>query len=249
MNKSIQLTELVERVSLADSAARRETVKKLAEVPGSLAHFAAELAATNCAARETVLVMNNPSAVTKAAASSNSIEIFDQPPSACDLIAIAAGDQLSKSELLLTRRLTGKDFIQLRGFAAPDDNTWGIFISELQEFDLSISANSLSELLLLLDSDPIMDLAIQISSTIARQVPVILDGTRALLAASVVYEYSVAARSWMFVADLPKSPAGQALFKHRNWISLAANQVAVGDGLTGIAALSLARTAALLLRH
>lgn len=249
MSKLEQLINLVEKISLADSAARRETVIRFVDVPGSLANFAAELAATKCAARETVLVMANPTPFATAAATSNSIEIFDRPPTASDLIALAAGDELTKPEYLFARKITGKDFIQLLGFAAADDKSWELKIAELQNFDLQVLAKDLTELMQQFQDEPIVDLAIQIATAISNQTPVIIDGSRALLAASIVYEYSVAARSWLFVADLPKSAAGQHLFKHRNWISLAANQVAAGDGLAGIAALSLARTAALLLRH
>ncbi len=249
MNKSEQLIQVVEKISLADSAARREAATKFADIAGSLASFAAELAATKCAARETVLVIANPTPFAKAAAASNSIEIFDRPPTASDLIAVAAGDELSSPEYLFARKITGKDFIQLVGFGAVNDQTWEMKITELKNFDLQISANNLTELMDQLPDEPIVDLAIQIATSISRQTPVIIDGTRALLAASIVYEYAISARSWLFAADLPQSTAGQQLFKHRNWISLAANQVATGDGLAGIAALSLARTAALLLRH
>ena len=249
MSKSANLIQIVENVSLADSAARREINSKFSEVSGSLAKYAAELAATKCAARETVLVMANPSPFTMAAAESNSIEIFDRPPTAGDLIAVAAGDELSKPEYLMARKLTGKDFIQLSGFVAADDKIWESRIAELQDFDLQITAADLSELIDQFHAEPIVELATQIATALARQIPVIVDGGRALLAASIVYEYSVAARSWLFVADLPKSAAGQQLFRHRNWISFSANQVATGDGLAAIAALSLARTAALLLRR
>ena len=148
----------------------------------------------------------------------------------------------------MARKLTGRDFIQLSGFVAADDKIWESKIAQLQDFDLQITAADLSDLIDQFEAEPIVELATQIATALARQIPVIVDGSRALLAASIVYEYSVAARSWLFVADLPKSAAGQQLFRHRNWISFPANQVATGDGLAAIAALSLARTAALLLR-
>lgn len=248
MSKSDQLRSVASEIGLADSAARRKAVTSLAEVPGALGSFAAELAATNCLAKETVLVCSNPSDFLQSAAASNSIEIFERPPSASDLIAIAAGDRLSDVEYVFTRIICNRDFVQLLGFKATDDAVWQQAIVNLRDLFKQINAQTLSELIDHFHTEPILELAMQIASTIARRTPVIIDGTRALLAASIVFEFSVAARSWLFVADSPASPAGMALFKHRNWISLPANQVSAGDGLAGIAAISLARTAALLVR-
>lgn len=242
-----RLTQLVEQISLADSAARRNTIKNLADVNGSLANFAAELAATNCYAKETVLVTPSPSAFVSAAAAANSIEIFERPPTASDLVALAAGDLLSPIEYQFARILTGKDFVSLLGFTSVDDQSWETELSKLRDLYKLTKAQTVSDLIIEFEPEPIIDLAIQVATTIARRTPVIIDGTKALLAASIVFEFSVAARSWLFVADLPKATAGQLLFKHRNWIQLSANQVAAGDGLAGIAAISLARTAALLL--
>lgn len=242
-----QLTQLVEQISLADSAARRNTIKDLADVNGALANFAAELAATSCYAKETVLVTSNPTAFASAAAAANSIEIFERSPTASDLIALAAGDLLTPIEYQFARMLTGKDFISLLGFTSVDDQSWDMELLKLRDLYKLIKAQTISELISEFETEPIIDLAIQIAATIARRTPVIIDGTKALLAASIVFEFSVSARSWLFVADIPKATAGQVLFRHRNWIQLSANQVAAGDGLAGIAAISLARTAALLL--
>jgi hypothetical protein len=248
-NKLTKLIELCEKITLADSVARRETERKLVGTAGSLAQFAAELAATNCAARETVLVIANPSAFIKAAADSNSIEIFPKPPTASDLVAIAAGEELSKLEFLLARKLTGKDFIQLKGFTGTDDKAWQLELATLRDLDQQIGPISVVDFLTSFEAEPIVELAVQIATSLSRKTPVIIDGARALLAASVVFEFAIAARSWIFVVDSPRSAAGGQLFKHRNWISLTANQVSAGDGLSAIAAISLARTAALLLRH
>jgi hypothetical protein len=209
--------------------------------------FAAELAATNCAAKETVLVCPNCSDFVKAAASANSIDVFQQPPTASDLIALAAGDQLSELEYIFARVITNKDFIQLSGFRSTNDQDWQESIAQLRNSFQKEPSLTLPELVEKYPEESIVKLSIQIATSISRQTPVIIDGTRALLAASIVFDYSVAARSWLFVADCPQSPAGNALFKHRNWISLPANQIATGDGLAGIAAISLARTAALLI--
>jgi hypothetical protein len=247
--KLTKLVELCEKISLADSVARRETEKKLVGTSGALAQFAAELAATNCTARETVLVIANPSAFIKAAADSNSIEIFSKPPTASDLVAIAAGEELSNLEYLLARKLTGKDFIQLKGFSGSDDETWQLELASLRDLDQKIGPISVADFIASFDTEPIVELAIQIASALSRKTPVIIDGARALLAASIVFDFAVTARSWIFVVDSPRSSAGGQLFKHRNWISLTANQISAGDGLSAIAAISLARTAALLLRH
>lgn len=243
-----KLIALCEEISLADSAARRDTMKKFDGISGALAGFASELAATNSQARETVLVIANPSAFTTAAANSNSIEIFDKPPIASDLLAFAAGDELSNVEYLFARVITGKDFIQLRGFSASDDALWSADIAALQNLYQQVNAADIWQLIEIFDAEPIVELAVQIATAMSRKTPVIIDGTRALLAASIIFENSVAARSWLFVVDVPKAAAGEQIFRHRNWISLTANQVATGDGLSAIAGISLARTAALLLR-
>lgn len=249
MSKINQLKSICESIALADSTTRREVAKKLIDIPGVLGNFAAELAATNCEARETTLVISNPSPYTTAAAEANSIEIFPKPPAVSDLIAIAAGEKLTNTELLIARNLTNRDFIQLLGFHTSDDMTWANEIKSLQELDQKVSEQDLAEVLSRFENEEVLELAFMIASSLANQVPVVIDGARSLLAASIVYEFSVAARSWLFVVDSPKSPAGRHLFKHRNWISIPANQVAAGDGLAAIAALSLARTAALLVRH
>lgn len=248
MSKSAELVEIVQGISLADSAKRRDTIKNLANASGALANFAAELAATDCVARETVLVIEKPSAVVTAAAQTNSIEVFNHFPTASDLIAVAAGDQLSNIEFVFARMLTNKDFVQLLGFIATDDESWKGEIETLRNLYQRVLASDLTEVIDEFSTEPILELAKQIATAISRKTPVIIDGTRALLAAAIVYEFSVAARSWIFVSDLPKSSAGQLLFKHRNWITVSGNQVATGDGLAAIASLSLARTAALLIR-
>jgi hypothetical protein len=243
-----KLIGLCQDIALADSAARRDTIKRFDGISGALAEFAAELAATNSQARETVLVIAKPSAFAKAAADSNSIEIFDKPPTASDLVAVAAGDELSNVEYLFARMITGKDFIQLRGFSASDDQLWSAEVTALRNLYQQVSAADIWELIEIFDGEPIVELAVQIATALSRKTPVIIDGSRALLAASIIFENSVAARSWLFVVDTPRSSAGGQIFKHRNWISLTANQVATGDGLSAIAGISLARTAALLLR-
>ncbi|MFM1905546.1 MAG: NaMN:DMB phosphoribosyltransferase [Actinomycetota bacterium] len=248
MSKSTELAELVQEISLADSAKRRDTIKNFASNPGALTNFAAELAATGCEARETVLVIENPSEFVTAAAKSNSIEVFNRIPTASDLIAIAAGDKLSSIEYVFARLLTGKDFVQLLGFSATDDAAWNNEVAALRDLYQRINASNLMDFIDEFSTDPIVTLAYQIATALVRRTPVIVDGTRALLAAAIVYEFSIAARSWIFVSDQPNSSSGQLLFKYRNWITVSGNQIATGDGMAAIASLSLARTAALLVR-
>jgi hypothetical protein len=151
-------------------------------------------------------------------------------------------------ELLLAKFITSFDLTKLLGFEAVDDATWNSNVTELMLLNRKIHSIELLDFLKKVELLELLNLMRQIAHLISNKVPVIVDGSRALLAASTLAEINASARSWVLVADQPRSPVGTALVKAANWSLVSVNGISIGDGMSAIAAISLLKNAAIRLK-
>jgi hypothetical protein len=243
-----QIIELADTFELPDTNLRRIIKTKLQSDLSSIAQIIPELAAWKSEVNSPLLLTSVSGKIIEVSSSNNGIELNQIPSATHDVVAFAFGDDLTSVELLLAKFITSFDLTKLLGFEAVDDATWNSNVTELMLLNRKIHSIELLDFLKKVELLELLNLMRQIAHLISNKVPVIVDGSRALLAASTLAEINASARSWVLVADQPRSPVGIALVKAANWSLVSVNGVSIGDGMSAIAAVSLLKNAAIRLK-
>ena len=243
-----QIIELTDTFELPDTNLRRIVKTKLQSDLSSIAQIIPDLAAWKCEVNSPLLLTSVSTKIIEVSATNNGIELNLIPSPNHDVVAFAFGDDLTNVELLLAKFITSSDLTKLLGFEAVDDASWNSNVTELMVLNRKIRANELLKFLEEVELLELLNLMRQIAHLISNKVPVIVDGSRALLAANALAEINASARSWVLVADQPRSPVGIALVKAANWSLVSVNGVSIGDGMSAIAAVSLLKNAAIRLK-
>jgi hypothetical protein len=243
-----QIIELADTFELHDTNLRRIIKTKLQSDLSSIAQIIPELAAWKSEVNSPLLLTSVSGKIIEVSSSNNGIELNQIPSATHDVVAFAFGDDLTNVELLLAKFITSFDLTKLLGFEAVDDATWNSNVTELMLLNRKIHSIELLDFLKKVELLELLNLMRQIAHLISNKVPVIVDGSRALLAASTLAEINASARSWVLVADQPRSPVGTALVKAANWSLVSVNGISIGDGMSAIAAISLLKNAAIRLK-
>jgi hypothetical protein len=243
-----QIIELADTFELPDTNLRRIIKTKLQSDLSSIAQIIPELAAWKSEVNSPLLLTSVSGKIIEVSSSNNGIELNQIPSATHDVVAFAFGDDLTNVELLLAKFITSFDLTKLLGFEAVDDATWNSNVTELMLLNRKIHSIELLDFLKKVELLELLNLMRQIAHLISNKVPVIVDGSRALLAASTLAEINASARSWVLVADQPRSPVGTALVKAANWSLVSVNGISIGDGMSAIAAISLLKNAAIRLK-
>ena len=243
-----QIIELADTFELPDTNLRRIIKTKLQSDLSSIAQIIPELAAWKSEVNSPLLLTSVSGKIIEVSSSNNGIELNQIPSATHDVVAFAFGDDLTSVELLLAKFITSFDLTKLLGFEAVDDATWNSNVTDLMLLNRKIHSIELLDFLKKVELLELLNLMRQIAHLISNKVPVIVDGSRALLAASTLAEINASARSWVLVADQPRSPVGTALVKAANWSLVSVNGISIGDGMSAIAAISLLKNAAIRLK-